>query len=85
MMSAPRYPQFLHSQIDHSCGRPEAQKTLAAPHFGQNFTPRFPVLRLDLGSSCFRTCSASVAPKLNPYKNLFSVLLKLASVKHAKD
>jgi len=45
-INAPRYPQFLHSQIDHSCGRPEAQKTLVEPHFGQNFTLCFSDLRL---------------------------------------
>jgi hypothetical protein len=85
MMNAPRYPQFLHCQIDHSWGKPEAQKTLVAPHFGQNFTPRFPVLRLDLGISCWRTCPSFVALKLNPYEDLFSVLLKLITVKHAQD
>jgi hypothetical protein len=25
--------------MDHNCGRPEAQKMLIDPHFGQNFTP----------------------------------------------
>ena len=34
-MKAPRYPQFRHSQMDHRFGRPEAQKRLVDPHFGQ--------------------------------------------------
>jgi len=76
MMNAPRYPQLLHSQIDHSCGRPEAQKTSTAPHFGQNFTPRFPALRLDLASSCFRKRSASVELKLNPCEDLIFCSIK---------
>ena len=48
-MNAPRYPQFRHSQIDQRCGRPEAQKRLVDPHFGQNRTPRFALADLDLG------------------------------------
>jgi hypothetical protein len=47
-INAPRYPQFLQSQTDHNCGKPEAQKTLDEPHLGQNLVFRFLVLRLGL-------------------------------------
>jgi hypothetical protein len=48
-ISASRYPQFLHCQMDHNGGRQEAQKTLVEPHFGQNFTFCVLALRLNLG------------------------------------
>jgi hypothetical protein len=48
-MNAPRYPQFRHSQIDHRFGRPEAQKTLVDPHFGQERALLFTLACLDFG------------------------------------
>jgi hypothetical protein len=48
-MNAPRYPQFRHSQIDQRFGRPEAHKRLVDRHLGQDRTPRFALLTLDLG------------------------------------
>jgi hypothetical protein len=35
--------------MDQRCGRPEAQKILVDPHFGQNWTPLFEPANLDRG------------------------------------
>jgi hypothetical protein len=35
--------------MDQRCGRPEAQKRLVDPHFGQNRTPLLEPVRLDFG------------------------------------